>query len=143
MTKCTRLWLLKQRDIILCVFGNDVLEWGIGFPHTYCGRLKKYLAQGEFVFQAYELIWHFLNKFFTPSEINNGWSYKNGLQNGVTLVNSLSKLVFKNPGFLSKSFKFLYILDHTIWSISQVCGPNTYQIMHGETLKFRCQHLQR
>ena len=26
--------------------------------------------------------------------------------------------------------------------ISPACGPNTYQVMYGETLDFQCQHQQ-
>ena len=43
--------------------------------------------------------------------------------------------------FLVKKLKFFYSSDHKIlFQISPACGPNTYQIMYGETLDFQCQY---
>ena len=46
--------------------------------------------------------------------------------------------------FFVKKLKILYTLDHTIlFKFHQhVHGPNTYQIIYGETLDFQCQHQQ-
>ena len=39
--------------------------------------------------------------------------------------------------------KILYNSDHTIFvQIAPACGPNTYQIIYGETLDFECHYQQ-
>ena len=41
----------------------------------------------------------------------------------------------------AKKLKILYILEkYDFVQISQACGPNTYQIMYGETLNVQGQH---
>ena len=37
---------------------------------------------------------------------------------------------------------FVYFGPYDFVQISPACGPNTYQIMYGETLDFQCQHQQ-
>ena len=45
--------------------------------------------------------------------------------------------------FWSKSSKFCILFGpYDFVQISPACGPNTYQIMYGETLDFQCQHQQ-
>ena len=41
--------------------------------------------------------------------------------------------------FCQKAHFFKYFLPLDIVQISSACGPNTYQIMYGETLDFQCQ----
>ena len=42
--------------------------------------------------------------------------------------------------FFAKQLKiFLYFLPHDFVKISLACGPNSYQIMYGETFDFQCQ----
>ena len=69
--------------------------------------------------------------------LNNCFGYRNIFQNG---VNALSKMVLKTCLFVClffffvKRLKILCSLDHTIlFQIPPACGPNTYQIMNGET----------
>ena len=71
---------------------------------------------------------------------NNCFSYRNVFQNG---VNALSKMVFKNPLFCQKAQNFVYFEPYDFVQISRACGPNTYQIMYGETLDLQCQHWQQ
>ena len=45
--------------------------------------------------------------------------------------------------FLVKKLKiFVYFGPYDFVQIPPACGPNTYQIMYGETLDFQCQHQQ-
>ena len=44
--------------------------------------------------------------------------------------------------FCQKAQNFVRIGPYVLVKILPVCGPNTYQIMHGETLDFQCQHQQ-
>ena len=46
----------------------------------------------------------------------------------------------KNSGFCLKVQKFIHFKQYDFVQISPVCGPNTYQIMYGETLDVKCQH---
>ena len=39
-----------------------------------------------------------------------------------------------------KAQNFAWFGPNDFVQISPACGPNTYQIMYGETLDFRCQH---
>ena len=65
------------------------------------------------------------------SALNNCFSHRNVFQNG---INTLSK---NYSPFFVKKHKILYGSDHTIFvQISPASGPNTYQIMYGETLDF-------
>ena len=44
---------------------------------------------------------------------------------------------------LSKKLKnFVKFEPYDFVQISTACGSNTYQIIYGETLDFRCQHQQ-
>ena len=45
--------------------------------------------------------------------------------------------------FCQKAQNFVWFGSYDFVQISPVCGPNTYQIMCGETLGFQCQHQQR
>ena len=45
--------------------------------------------------------------------------------------------------FYQKAQNFVYFEPHDFVQISPACGPNTYQIMYGEILDFRCQRQQR
>ena len=40
---------------------------------------------------------------------------------------------------LTLSQNFVYFVLYDFVQSSPVCGPNTYQIMYGETSDFRCQ----
>ena len=42
--------------------------------------------------------------------------------------------------FYQKTKNFIYFRPDEFVQISPVCCPNAYQIMHGETLDFLCQH---
>ena len=42
--------------------------------------------------------------------------------------------------FGQKAQNFVYFGPYDFVQISPACGPNTYQIMYGETLDFQCQH---
>ena len=63
---------------------------------------------------------------------NNYLCHRNVFQIG---VNTFSKMV---NHFLPKKLKILYIFCDFV-QISPACGLNTYQIMYGEILDFRCQ----
>ena len=52
--------------------------------------------------------------------LENNFSYRNVFQNG---VNSLSKMVIKNPAFVKK-LQIYCCLDHTILSFSLAYGTN-------------------
>ena len=41
-----------------------------------------------------------------------------------------------------KAQNFVNFGPYAFVQISPACGPNTYQIMYGETLDFQCQHQQ-
>ena len=69
--------------------------------------------------------------------LNNYFSYRNVVQNG---VNALSEMVLKNPGFCQKTQNFVYFGPYNFAQISPECGPYTCQIMYGEALHFRCQY---
>ena len=71
--------------------------------------------------------------------LNNCFSFRNVLQNG---VNSLSKMVLKNSIFCPIAQTFVHFRSYNLVQISQVCGPNTYQIMYRATWDFQCQYLQ-
>ena len=45
-----------------------------------------------------------------------------------------------NPPFFQKAQNFVLFGSYNFVQISPACGPNTYQIMYGETLNFQCQH---
>ena len=50
---------------------------------------------------------------------------------------------FKMASTLGKKFKnFVWFGPYDFVQITPACGPNTKQIMHGETLNFQCQHQQ-
>ena len=67
---------------------------------------------------------------------NNSFSDRNVLQNG---INALSKMGFKELGFLSKSSNFVHFGLYDLVQISPAWySPNTYQIMYGETLDLQC-----
>ena len=44
--------------------------------------------------------------------------------------------------FGQKAPNFVWFEPYDFFQISSACGPNTYQIMYGETLDFQCQHQQ-
>ena len=44
--------------------------------------------------------------------------------------------------FCQKAQNFVWLGPYEFVQISPACGPNTYQIMYGETLDFQCQHQQ-
>ena len=44
--------------------------------------------------------------------------------------------------FGQKAQNFVYFGPYDFVQISPACGPNTYQIMYGDTLDFQCQHQQ-
>ena len=44
--------------------------------------------------------------------------------------------------FCQKDQKFIYFGPYDFVQISPASGPNTYQIMYGETLDFQCQYQQ-
>ena len=60
--------------------------------------------------------------------LNNCFSHRNVFQNG---VDTLSKMV---NHFWSNSSKFSIVRTYDFVQISPARGPNTYQIMYGETL---------
>ena len=62
---------------------------------------------------------------------NNCFSHRNVFQNG---VNNLSNF------FCQKPQKFVKFGSGDVVQILPACGPNTYQIMYGETLDFQGQH---
>ena len=41
--------------------------------------------------------------------------------------------------FLQKAQNFVNFLPYDCVQVLSSCGPNTYQIMYGETLDFQCQ----
>ena len=41
--------------------------------------------------------------------------------------------------FCQKAQNFVHFLPYDFVQISPACGPNTYQIMYGEIVDFRCQ----
>ena len=41
--------------------------------------------------------------------------------------------------FGQKAQNFEYFVSYDFVQISPACGPNTYQIVYGETLDFQCQ----
>ena len=47
-----------------------------------------------------------------------------------------------DPFFCQKAQNCVYFEPYNFVQISSACGPNTYQIMYGETLDFQCQHQQ-
>ena len=47
-------------------------------------------------------------------------------------------MVSKNPGFCQKTQNVVYFGSYDFVQISPACGPNTYQIMYGESLDFQC-----
>ena len=55
-----------------------------------------------------------------------------------TLCQKLLTIFF----FWSKTRNFVWFGPYDFVQISTARGPNTYQIMYGETLDFRCQHQQ-
>ena len=58
-------------------------------------------------------------------------------------INALSKMLLKNSRVLSKTLNFEHFEPYDLVQTSPACGPNTYQIIYGETLDFQCQHLKR
>ena len=44
--------------------------------------------------------------------------------------------------FCQKAQNFVWFGPYDFVKIKPACGPNTYQIMYGETLDFQCQHQQ-
>ena len=50
--------------------------------------------------------------------------------------NGLEKL-----DFCQKTQNFMHIRAYNLVQILPACGPNTYQIMSGETLDSKCQYL--
>ena len=44
--------------------------------------------------------------------------------------------------FCQKAQNFVQFQPYDFVHISPTCGPNTYQMMCGETLDFQCQHQQ-
>ena len=44
--------------------------------------------------------------------------------------------------FVKKNSTICQFVPYDFVQISPACGPNTYQIMYGETLDFQCQHQQ-
>ena len=58
---------------------------------------------------------------------------QNVFQNG---VNTFSKMV---KHFLAKRSAFGIFRTLRFVQISPACGPNTYQMMYGQTLNFQCQ----
>ena len=60
-----------------------------------------------------------------------------------TTFKMASTLCHKWLTIFVKKLQILYCSDHMIlFKISLACGPNTYQIMYGETIDFQCQHQQ-
>ena len=69
--------------------------------------------------------------------LNISFSYRNALQNG---VNALSKMVFKKFVFFFFGHKNNFVLHfgpYDLVQISPACGPNTYQMIYGETSSVR------
>ena len=79
------------------------------------------------------VVWNGINSL----ALNKCFSYRKVFQNG---VNALSKMVFETPIFCQKAPDFVQFEPYNLVKISQACGPNTYQIMYGETFDFQCQH---
>ena len=50
---------------------------------------------------------------------------------------------FQKIRFLSKKHNFVHLGPYVLVQISLAYSPSTYQLMYGETLNFKCQHLQR
>ena len=44
-----------------------------------------------------------------------------------------------SPIWCQKAQNFVYFAPYDFVQISPACGPNTYQMMYGETLNFQCQ----
>ena len=64
----------------------------------------------------------------------NSLNHINVFQNA---VNMFSKLV---NHFCQKAQNLVYFRSYDFVQILPACGPNTFQIMYGETLDFLCQH---
>ena len=55
------------------------------------------------------------------------------------LPNWRQRFLKKSNQFLQKAQNFEYFVPYDLVQILPACGPNTYQIMYGETLDFQCQ----
>ena len=59
------------------------------------------------------------------------------------MASTLRQKCFSKLSFCHKAQNFAHFGPYDLVQILSVCGPNTYQIIYGETLDFQCQNLQR